>query len=452
MLNRKFAVLVSSALMATMLFGCMKAPTTADSKTGTAAASTNTGNEKATLTVWTSATDPTRKLVYDGIFAGFMKENPNITLDYLAVPGDPNAFVQKLDMALAAGTGPDLGIFATPAYIQRGALEPLDSYFEKSKLKDMIPKDVIEKIRSIDQKDKKLYGIFGSGLVNTMWVRSDWLKEKNLTVPKTWDEFFAAAEKLTDKASGRYGYSIRGGSGSAQNLEYLMYAYSGITTYFDVNGKSTINDPLHVEFLKKYLGNYGKLTPEDDLTKGWVELAATFQSGKAGMIFHNLGSASSHTTAFKGDTTKFEVASFPSSVKGYPVHSAFRTDASWTISAASKYKAQAWKFVEYMAVNADAVLKLGAEAGGVPLVSSIATSEEVKKYPYIQFGLKLIGDTKLKYTDNPYWLPDYTPTWTSVAEPGIQKVMAGKMTAQELLDQWANALTKGLADYKAKNK
>ncbi|MEI3182506.1 MAG: hypothetical protein V8S98_03685 [Lachnospiraceae bacterium] len=35
-------------------------------------------------------------------------------------------------------------------------------------------------------------------------------------------------------------------------------------------------------------------------------MAAAFDSGVAGMIIHNLGSASNHMDAFEGDTSKFE--------------------------------------------------------------------------------------------------------------------------------------------------
>src|SRR5699024_10814317 len=95
-------------------------------------------------------------------------------------------------------------------------------------------------------------------------------------------------------------------------LEMLMYSYSGITNYFDDNGKATINDPKHVEFLQKYLIDaYVNYTAEDDLTKSWTELSSAFQSGGAGFVVHNLGSDKFSSKLFEYDTTKFAAAPFP---------------------------------------------------------------------------------------------------------------------------------------------
>ena len=53
-----------------------------------------------------------------------------------------------------------------------------------------------------------------------MWVRTDLLKEKGLDVPKTWDDFFTTAEKMTDASKGVYGFSFRGDSSSCVELQH----------------------------------------------------------------------------------------------------------------------------------------------------------------------------------------------------------------------------------------
>ena len=74
-----------------------------------------------------------------------------------------------------------------------------------------------------------------------------------MDVPTNWNDFFTAVEKMTDASNDKYGLCIRGGAGSANTLEMLMYAYSGLDHYFTEDGKSTINDPKNVEFVQKYL-------------------------------------------------------------------------------------------------------------------------------------------------------------------------------------------------------
>jgi multiple sugar transport system substrate-binding protein len=421
----------------------------ADSSTTSTPVESKT-QEPVTVTVWDFAMSDEKIQAREAVIEQFEKENPNITIDFLGTPDNPNLFIQKLDMALAAGAPPDVGIYLNPSYIERGAIEPLDNYFSNSYLKDVIPEGITNAVRSVDQKEGKLYGILGYVYPNTLWVRTDWFKEAGLPIPETWDQFFNAAEKLTDKSKNRYGYSIRGGSGSAINLEYMMYAYSGITNYFTEDGKCTLNDKLHVEFVEKYLGGYGKYTPDDDLSKGFTELQATFQSGIAAMIAHNSGSATSHDIAFEGDRTKFQMLKFPTGLNGVDVHSAPRTEAAFTISIDSKVKNEAWKYLEFV-MQAEQIWSYCKVANLIPTNSKSMELEDFKNDQFAQEAAAIMFGENMKYYDNPYWLPEYTTVQTDYAEPALQEVMAGKLTAKEFLDEWAARLEAGLAEYKAKN-
>ena len=62
-----------------------------------------------------------------------------------------------------------------------------------------------------------------------MWYNTEMFEEKGVKVPTTWDEVFEDVPTLTDKEKGVYGFSIRGGAGSSQQLEQMLYQYSGIT-------------------------------------------------------------------------------------------------------------------------------------------------------------------------------------------------------------------------------
>jgi len=351
-MKRTITILLA-LLMIISLFGCASSKP----QTGSAASEPENANnaqatqpenkEPVTISVWFATATPDRIAMHEKYAAKFMEQNPDIKVEILGVPGDPNDFIQKCDMALAAGEAPDVGLQCTAHYIQQGALEPLDTYFENSILKDELPESVVDSIRANDRENNHLYGIQAYAAVNLFWMRANWFKEAGLPIPETWGDFFTDVEKLTDKENGRYGLSIRGGSGSAQNLEFLMFAYSGITDYFDENGKCNINDPLNVEFAEKYLGCYNVYTPEDDLTKGWTELAATFQSGKAAIVGHNLGSASGHAAAFNHDFSQYQAVPFPKSVKGYSVHASLLVRNGLTINANSQHKDEAWRYIVF---------------------------------------------------------------------------------------------------------
>ena len=229
-----------------------------------------------------------------------------------------------------------------------------------------------------------------------------------------------------------------------------MYSYSGITDYFTADGKSTINNPLNVEFVEKYLGLYNVSTPQDDLTKGWTELAATFQSGKAAMVVHNLGSASSMEKAFGGDKTKFQAIAFPKSSKGYIEHPGL-LPLGVLMSKTAKEKDATWNVMTYY-VSKDINSAYGKLYGEIPANMDAAKDTWVNDLPYMKMASGLLTSKDVKFNSNPYYLPAYTTIQQKTAEPMIQKVMAKKMTAKEMLDQWAAALEKEKKDFDTANK
>jgi len=404
---------------------------------------------KETVTFWAAAVTPERDGFFKQIVQDFEKQNPNITVNYLGVPGDLSAYEQKVNVAMSAGQAPDITNDFNSDLIARGVLEPIDDYFNKWSEKDKINPVTVQSVKSLDPKGGKMYALPYSEQAWNVWIRPDWFKQDNIEIPQKWNQFFTATQKLTNKSKGQFGLSIRGGAGSANTLEMLMYSYSGITNYFTKDGKSTINNPKNVEFVEKYLGQYNVTTPEDDINKGWTELAATFQSGKAAMVVHNLGSASSHDKAFGGDQSKYMAIPFPKSVKGTEVHPQ-PGPLGLTMSKSAKYKDAVWKFMTYY-LSKDVNSAYGKLYGEIPANLDAASDTWVQDLPYMKMGAQLFNSKETKFTDNPYYLPGYTVVQKKV-EPMIQEVMAKKMTAKELLDQWADLLTQEKANYDASHK
>jgi multiple sugar transport system substrate-binding protein len=369
-----------------------------------------------------------------------MTENPGIVIEFT---GLPNNIDQKLEIAFAANEGPDVFNYSYSSvsnFIANKYIEPLDSYFNTSKVKEVYLPAGIEAVRNIDRLEHKLYGLPVDNNAQALWIRSDWFKETAIPLPVTWDDVFAAIPKLTDKLRGRYGVGLRGGSGGASSLEMLMYSYSGITDYFILNGKCTVNDPLHVEFVEKWLGQYNVNSAEGDIGNGWTELAATFQSGHSAIIAHNLGSASGHNTAFKGDTTKFQAISFPLSKKGTVVHPALSPNGV-AISASCKSKQAAFDFAIYKSTGAYESSWTQILAS-MPLDVNVMKEDWIVNSPWMSMGAQLLLSDKTSFYRNPNYLPSYSSTLVNEVEPMIQTVMAKKMTAKEMLDRWAALMEK----------
>lgn len=443
------AVKAASAALATILFitsvltGCGGGGSAANPASGNNGEVQKAAEKPVTISFWLDQLTPEKdQFIKEQIVKPFEAKYPNIKVDFLGVPGPLG---DKIRVALAAGSPPDVSSGAMEFRAQ-GALEPLDAYFEQSPLKDKINEEAVRTIRSLDAKEGKLYGIPTSLLVWCVWIRPDWYKEANLKIPETWDEFFDAAHKLTDKSKGRYGFTIRGGQGSAGTLEHLMYSYSGLTEFFTKDGKSTINDPLHVEFVEKFLGMYNVVTPEDDVTKGFAEIGATFTSGKAAMYVQNLGSGIRNEAGFQNDYSKFQAIPFPRSVKGYVVLPSL-TGRTTPMFKDSKNKEAAWKFIEFFA-DQEQNSKYAKLISEIPLNKDIADTSWMKEKPYMEMASQLINSPDTKFYQIPNYMPEYS-TIRNEQDSNIQKVMLQKMTAQELLDNWAMKLEKAKADFDA---
>lgn len=399
-----------------------------------------TAEEPVTITFWKAAINEDRNVWWEETLAAFETEYPNIKVEFLGVAGDTAAFNQKLDMAVAAGEAPDIiSSYLDPAYITRGIIEPLGEYYDSWDGKEEIPEKYLDIFYKMDLHGDpaRLYCMPFGGNVQCLYVRPDLLAAAGLDIPATWDAFFAAAEATTDLDAGVYGYIIRGGSGGPSALEQLMYSYSGINDFF-IDGKTTINDPLHVEFVERYLGGYGTYTSQDDINKGWPEMAAQFQSGNAVMMVHNLGSASANYDAFGNDEDVVRAVPYPASQTGHITIPAAQP-AGNMMTASSENKEAAWTLLSYLS-RSDIASAYEQMMSNMPVNTVSMQDEWIQGTSYMKMGADVQNDPETVMCNFPYYLPNFNVIENDYASPGLQQVLLGELTAQAFLDGWAELL------------
>lgn len=437
------AILAATMLFSTVVTGCGNGQ---QASTSSGAEGQQKTSGKTVVTFWGASVSADRQKFFDYFTKKVSETYPDIQLEFLGVPGNLQDYRQKLDVAIQAGTAPDITNDFRPALVTNGYYQDLTPYFEKWKDKGEINEELIKANKTYDPRGKGLYALPYSSQTWNMWVRPDWLKEAGMKTPETWPDFFSAVHKMTDKSKSRYGLAIRGGGGSANTLEMLMYSYSGIDHYFTPDGKATINDPKHVEFLNKYLGCYNVDTAQDDLTKGWTELANAFQSDKAGIVVHNLGSGASMAKAFNNDTSKFQAARFPKSEKGYVLHPGLMP-LGLSMSSSSKNKDAVWKVIT-LYLREEVNTEYCKLYGEIPANKKAAQNSFFKDTQYMKVGVDLLNSNDVKFNDTPYYMPAYANVQSQM-ESSIQKVMTKQMSAKDMLDQWAQLLEKARSNYLA---
>lgn len=388
-----------------------------------------------TVTFWDENAGDGRTEHYKKLIEMFEAENPGIKIEYLGL--SQTEAQSKYQTAIQADETPDVGGTIddwTAAIVQQDICYPLDEYFMASGLDKVYNEKILDIAKNL-HPDGKLYYLPVTTNFNGFWINNDMFAEAGLPgAPKDWEEFFTYCEKLTDADNGKYAFAIRGGSSSPSELMNLMYSYSGIESIFTEDGKCTVNDPKNVEFLHRLQEIYGKYTAESDITAGYKELVAAFDSGSAAMIYHNLGSYNTHKGAF-ADESSFSFNPYPMGTNGKYVYDASGT-TGYVMFKTCDHPEEAWKWIEFM-MSHEGNSYWNQMIGQIPVNSEALEDDWVKNAPHIRTAIETINQDYAVGLVKPEYLPGYSSVNATHLEPAIQSMLSGDISVEELLDTWA---------------
>lgn len=169
--------------------------------------------KKVTITFWTHDNGPSN--TFERILIDeYQKANPNVTVNYLPVPGAQ--IVTKLATSIAGGTGPDLVNVikrVVPQLASKGLLNPVDfSSVEKvygPKYKGLVKSKAYfnsmysEKVRNAFVWDKVQIGIPHEVASYTLFMNTSFSSKAGITtVPKTWTEVIKTCKAIADANPG----------------------------------------------------------------------------------------------------------------------------------------------------------------------------------------------------------------------------------------------------------
>ena len=413
-----------------------------DDGSGAAGDKGGEGSGKGTITFWDN-NGGVRTDVWKQIIAAFEKKYPDIDVKYVGVPA---ASVQsKYDTAIQGGGLPDVGGIGTAMLAEiaaQGALEPLDTRIAGSTLDGRLNAHFLASVKAAGGTDRT-YTVPTSANNGTLWYRTDLFAAAKLAPPTTWKAFYTAADKLTDKARNRFGFTIRGGEGSIAPALDAMYGQSGITSFWN-GDRTTVDDPKNVAALEKYAALYKKDTPSADVNNDFTKMVAQWDSGTIGMLSHNLGSYTDHQKALGG---KFRGIPNPTLDDGTRVQVSNPVDGLGLFKS-SKNKSAAWKFIEFAASHASNS-KWNQVAGQVPANTEAARDSWVQASEPTRLAAQALSGSGTRIVELPYYLPDWNTVSKAGNEPNFQKVLLGKLSAKAFLDGLARELNAAQADWKA---
>ncbi|UED83529.1 ABC transporter substrate-binding protein [Streptomyces profundus] len=383
--------------------------------------------------------------IWNEIIDAFEDEHPDIEVEYVGVPiADVQA---KYDAAIQGGSGlPDVGGVSTSYLanlVAQGALDPLDERLAESGLADELAPNMLESVRSTVGGGDELFSVPTSANQGVLWYRTDLFDEAGLEPPTTWDNFFTAAETLTDRGNNAFGFTLRGGEGSIAHALDMMYAQSGIDSFWD-GDQTTVNDPANVEALERYAALYGVATPEADLNSDFTNMVATFTGGSVGMLQHNLGSYGDHTAAFGEGVV--DGLPMPADAEGGNHTFVSNPVDGLGLFRSSDNKAAAWAFIEFAASHA-MNSRWNESAGQIPANTEVMNDPWIAQAPPTQAAVEALYDENTTIVQLPYYLPDWNDITKAGTEPNFQRLLLGEMTAQEFADDLAEQLNEAQAEW-----
>jgi len=272
----------------------------------------------------------------------------NIDVDVVMI--NQNETVQKVSAAIEAGTMPDaldLGFDFTLLLSKQNQLEPVDQLYQDIGKAHGGWVDPADKLATSKDFGGKIYGVPYGISGNVLFRRNDVLSKAGFAdAPKTWEDVSKAAA-AGQKPPDTYGMGFALSNVGDGNLTTTMLQSWGGRIADDEGKKCTIDSPETRQFLQWITKAYAdKLFPPGVTTWDGAGDNTAYQSGNA-LFIANPGSV---WVYLKSNDPDLEKATLFSALPAGPkMRISPASIVLRSISAKSKYKAEAADLITYLA-------------------------------------------------------------------------------------------------------
>lgn len=326
-------------------------------------------------------TDPPSIEFFNRAIKQFEAAHPGIRVEMEAVSTDGR--LQKVTASMNARTMPELFKILPEErfnFGRRGFLVPLDDVAQEIGLSDF-PEELIIRI------DGKIYDLpYTLGNFSTLWYRADLLEAKGLAVPKTWDEWLAAARALTD--GDVYGTVFPAGKNRMTSLFFSSLFWSAGGTYFDKNLEVTFDKGDAAVKALAFLKELAKYAPPGIASYSYTDMINTYLTGKIALDLYAprlIANAASNRPDLIGKTRAAPPPAGPSGVGVRFVNQNSFAIASERVGAKNIQAAKT--FLKYILTGDRA-----AEFSLTAYPHLIPPLKSVRNHPLVQQGIPALKD------------------------------------------------------------
>ena len=357
-MKKTIALLLTAAMSATLLAGCGSKTegTATDSSTNSGAettASETTGDKVVIkMTKWGDAAAEAT------LVEEFNASHDDIELQLDAIPGD--GYGDRLTTSFSSGDGYDIFLSGEGDFykwVSLGMVEPLDSYIAADTEWVNPMSDSIMEMGVVDGSQCYLVKDYNP---MCLWYNKDMFDAAGVAYPTddwTWDDLYAAAQKLTTKNDAgefeTFGFQAQSWAYAlncyleSKGLSYVSPDYSTADGY--------LNSPEMAEALDTYFGwaeGDDRISPNSADTDTYGDGTAMMINGKLAMFI----SGGWVKTGLEDAGVNYATALIPGN------HASYFCASGYAISSTCKNKEAAWEVLKFLTSERASELRAEQEA------------------------------------------------------------------------------------------
>ncbi|MGH7278732.1 MAG: ABC transporter substrate-binding protein [Candidatus Rokuibacteriota bacterium] len=384
--------------------------------------------------IWQTETEPQTLAVLHQIAADFEKTRPDIAVKIEGLAwGD---LEKRLTAALAAGAPPD-ATHGQPitcvSFAAKGLLRPLDD------LVDAIGKDnLVDAFRNLCYRDGRYYGVGHSPASSLFVYRKDLLAQKNLQVPRTWDDLIRVADGLREVKDGqvvRYGLTMTGAPLFINiGVGELLKTNNG--RLFDAEGRPTLTEKPVIELLDFYK-KLNTVLPPGWTGHGYLDTFANLANGKAAMLYQAYGRGVGYIEKYApkelANPDHFAVADKLVGPSGKAPAAQLDCEP-WMVFKDAKHGAEAVEFLKFFFKEENYIRYLHTVPIHLtPMTKSTFRSAKYGDNPTIRKWRPWV-DMQEKYFKNDWIKPILVTEWNDLTRPYLLEVMGSGIIVDMVMD------------------
>jgi raffinose/stachyose/melibiose transport system substrate-binding protein len=385
--------------------------------------------EPVTLQVWDQATGPEGE-TYEAIYAAFMEENPNITIEREVIPDQQMR--ETANVALGSGTGPDVVYYAPgPAYAgvlaDAELIVPLDDLAEEYGWNERFAAAALEQAMI----DGQLYGLPLEIDLIGMYVNRDIMDEEGWETPETIEELIAFCGEAREVGYTPLAFSNNPGWQAFHQFTFTSNNMIGPEAMYDLlfNHEGRWDTPEQIQAIQNYfvdLRDAGCFS-EDVNALTYDDGNSLFFNGEA--VLHPTGSWLISDIVENMPDAEVEFVPFPALEGGQGRFWDSGLGSNWVLSANSQHPEEAAQFLDYL-VSPQAA-KIWAEQGNIPLPVTLDPST-LEVSPLLASVIEALNSAAAGEIQLGYNIDVLVPAeFNEVMQSGFQAILAGDKTPEE---------------------